>query len=98
MSATVPCKTMFSNGMEFEWFIEHNCERCTRFRGGNCKVYRACQLARWDETKFPYDNLLDFADGYAGKACRLFTDEPMKRQRREKQISGQITFEGGTKP
>lgn len=93
MSDTVPCTRIFSNGTEFEWFIEHNCERCTRFRNGKCKVYRACQLARWDETKFPYEYLLDYASGYAGKECKLFTEEPIKRHRRKvKQIEGQVKF------
>ena len=90
---TIPCERIFSNGMEFEWFIEHNCERCTRFRNGKCKVYNACIEARFDESKFPYEYLLDYASGLGGKECRLFTDQPIRRKLRNRQIDGQIMFE-----
>lgn len=91
MSETIPCTTMFSNGMEFEWFIEHNCENgCTRFRNGRCKTYNACWNARWDEKYFPYDDLLDFASHNAGKVCKRFTDNPIEKKRRDNPINGQM--------
>lgn len=89
MHETEPCTHMFSNGMEFEWFIEHNCERCKRYRKGQCKVYNACWEARFDESRFPYEYLLDFADGVGGKQCKLFTDVPIKRKKQDRPLEGQ---------
>ena len=93
MPETKPCKHMFSNGMEFEWFIETQCMNCTRFRRGYCRIYNACEAARYDESKFPYDDLLDFAGGYAGKRCKHFTDKPIERKRRNRPIKGQLEME-----
>lgn len=84
---------MFSNGTEFEWFIEKQCEKCTKFRKGRCKTFRALCDARFDESRFPYESLLDFAGGYAGKRCKAFTDEPIQRKRHNKPIAGQFTLE-----
>ncbi len=83
MAKTKPCTTVFSNGSEYMWFIENNCDQCTRFRNGKCAVYNKLEMARWDETLFPYDMLLDYEDNVAGKICVRFTDEPQKRHRRE---------------
>lgn len=85
----VPCKRIFSNGSEFEWFIETQCEKCRRFRNGKCKIYNACCAAMWNEKKFPYDYLMEY-EHYAGKICKLFTDKPIKRKRREHIIQGQV--------
>lgn len=87
----IPCRRLFSNGTEFEWFIETQCEKCKRFRNGKCKIYNACWDARWDENKFPYDDLLEY-EHYAGKRCKKFTSEPIKRKRREHIIEGQGTL------
>lgn len=87
----VPCKRIFSNGMEFEYFIETQCEKCTRLRNGKCRIYNACWAARWDEKKFPYDDLLEY-EHYAGKKCKKFTDEPIRKKRREHIIEGQETL------
>ncbi len=93
MPELIPCTRMFSNGTEFEWFIEHNCERgCTRWRGGMCRVFNACNRARWDEKYFPYDDLLDYASGLAGKVCKRFTDKPIEHKRNDKPIDGQLTL------
>ena len=92
MSDTIPCTRMFSNGMEYEWFIEHNCERCTRFRKGRCKVFTACERARFDDKAFPYEYLLDYESGLGGKECKLFTDKPIERKPRNKQLNGQCTM------
>ena len=89
---TIPCERIFSNGTEFEWFLEQNCERCKRFRNGKCKVYNLCWDARFDKTKFPYEYLLDFASGLGGKVCKLFTDKPIKRKPKYKQVPGQMVF------
>ena len=88
MAELIPCKTMFSNGSEYEWFLEHNCERCTRFRNGHCRTYRKTELAMFDEKYFPYDDLMDYK-GYGGKECRRFTDEKPARKHSIKQIDGQ---------
>ena len=87
MAELIPCTTMFSNGSEYEWFIENQCEKCTKFRKGYCRTYRMTEKARWDEKYFPYDDLQDIK-GYAGKHCKRFTTEKQKRQPR--QCKGQL--------
>lgn len=46
MSKLIPCKTMFSNGTEYQWFLEHQCDQCTRFRKGYCRTFRMMEKAR----------------------------------------------------
>ena len=92
MAKLIECTTMFSNGSEYEWFLEHNCFRCTRFRKGYCRTYRMTEKARWDEKYFPYADLMDY-EGYGGKECKRFTDEKQTRVRRPKQLDGQIEME-----
>lgn len=87
----IPCRRLFSNGMEFEYFIETQCEKCTRFRNGKCRIYNACWDARWDEKKFPYDELLEY-EHYAGKRCKMFTDKPIKRKRKAHNVEGQLNL------
>lgn len=89
MAELVECKHMFSNGSEYEWFIEHNCDRCTRFKKGYCRTFRMTEKARWDEKYFPYSDLMEY-EQYAGKVCKRFTTEkPIKKWHR-KQIDGQM--------
>ena len=89
MAELIERKTMFSNGTEYEWFLEHNCFRCTRFRKGYCRTYRMTEKARLDEKYFPYDDLMDYK-GYAGKECKRFTEEkPVKKWHRH-EVEGQI--------
>ena len=90
-SKYVECKTMFSNGTEYEWFIEHNCSSCYRFRNWQCKIIHELENARFDASLFPYDKLLDYADGYDGKKCKEYSSEPIKRHRRN--VKGQIAME-----
>ena len=87
----IPCRRLFSNGMEFEYFIETQCEKCKRFRNGKCKIYNACWDARWDEKKFPYEYLLEY-EHYAGKRCKKFTDMPIKRKRKAHNVEGQLNL------
>jgi hypothetical protein len=89
----VPCKRIFSNGTEFELFQEQQCDKCKRFRNGKCRIFNKIMLAMFDETQFPYDDLLDWDNGYGGKACKSFTDEPVKHIRQRKEIEGQIVLE-----
>lgn len=91
---TIPCKYAFSNGSEFEYFIETQCEKCTRFRKGKCRIYNACWDAMGDINKFPYDDLLDYAGAYGGKQCKRFTDQPLTRKRRNRPCAGQLKLEG----
>lgn len=89
----IPCKRVFSNGTEFEYFIETQCEKCTRFRKGRCRIYNACWKARWDNKYFPFNDLLDY-EGYAGKKCKRFTDEPIHYGKKPiKNIDGQLSME-----
>ena len=88
----IECKTMFSNGTEYEWFLEHQCFQCTRFRKGSCRIYRRTEDARFDEKYFPYDDLMDYK-GYGGKACKQFTTERPKVIWHRKQMDGQIMME-----
>lgn len=85
------CTTIFSNGTEFEIF-QFQCEKCTRYRNGKCRVFTKCIEAMFDETKFPYKDLLDASGGYGGKKCKSFTDEPIKRNRNVKTVDGQISI------
>ena len=89
MIEPVPCTRIFSNGTEFEFFIEIQCAKCFRFRNGKCRIFNACMDARYDASKFPYSDLLEF-EHYAGKRCKSFTDKPLERKRRNVQIVGQI--------
>ena len=92
MSEMIPCTSPFSNGTEFEWFIETQCERCTRLRNGQCRVYKACWYAYYgDMDKFPYNDLLEYKQ-YAGKKCKHWTDKPIEKKRKEHIIKGQISF------
>ena len=86
----VDCTTMFSNGTEYEWFIEHNCESCTRFRNWQCAIVHRLENSRFDNSLFPYDKLMDYEGGYAGKVCKEHTREPLKRHRRN--VKGQISM------
>lgn len=89
----VPCTSMFSNGSEYEWFIENNCENgCTRFRKGYCHVFQMTEKARFDPKCFPYDALMEY-EHYAGKYCKHFTTAIPTRKRKPKQIEGQICIE-----
>lgn len=91
---TEPCKTMFSNGEEYAWFIEMNCMAgCKRMRNGQCRIMHRLEEAQFDESRFPYEDLLDFSSGYAGKRCRHYTKEALKRVRIIKPVSGQIKME-----
>ncbi len=90
MSELVECTTIFSNGTEYEWFIEHNCESCTRFRNWQCAIIHRIENARFDETLFPYEHLLEYK-GYAGKKCKEWSNEPIKRHR--KNVKGQISMD-----
>jgi len=92
MTELVECKYMFSNGSEYELFLESQCFRCTRFKKGYCRTYRMLEKARWDEKYFPYSELMDFKK-YGGKVCKRFTTEKQTRKHTAKPIAGQITME-----
>ena len=51
----IPCKHPFSNGTEFEMFLE-NCYGCSRYRNGKCRIVYACEKAMFDIKYFPYDD------------------------------------------
>ena len=93
MGKLVDCRHVFSNGSEYEWFLEHNCDRCTRYRKGRCRIYRRIEMARFDEKFFPYADLMEY-ERYAGKECRQFTEEKQERTRTPRQLDGQIGMEG----
>lgn len=88
----VECTRMFSNGTEYGWFLEHQCDLCTRFRKGYCRTFRMMEKARFDEKYFPYSELLEYK-GYAGKKCKRFTTEkPVKKWHRH-EVNGQVRME-----
>ena len=91
MAELIDCTTMFSNGTEYEWFIEHNCESCSRFRNWQCAIVHKLENARFDETQFPYESLWDFKGHYGGKKCKEWSNQPIKRHRRN--VKGQIAME-----
>ena len=88
MAEKIECTTMFSNGTEYELFLETQCFRCTRFRNGRCRIFNATETARWDESHFPYDDLMDFK-GVGGKTCKSFTTERPTRNRHSAILKGQ---------
>ena len=85
----VGCKHIFSNGTEFELFVECQCAKCSRFRNAKCRIYSAIIKAMLREKYFPYDDLWEFK-GIGGKVCKSFTTEPIKRHK--KQIQGQVSI------
>ena len=82
------CTHIFSNGTEFEMFIEH-CFKCKRYKNDHCRILNKCYKAMFDPSEFPYSDLLEH-DRYGGKGCKSFTKEPQKRHKR--QCKGQISF------
>ena len=91
MNDWIPCTTLFSNGTEYEIFLEH-CAKCTRYRTGRCRIVYACEMARIDARHFPYKDLEDNAR-YAGKRCKHYTSEIQRRKAKNPQLDGQVTFE-----
>lgn len=92
ISGLQECKHMFSNATEYMWFLEHQCELCTRFRKGYCRTFRMTEKARWDEKYFPYEDLLEHPR-YAGKYCKRFTTEKPVKKWQRKQVKGQTQME-----
>lgn len=95
MSEWVDCKHLFSNGTEFEWFLDTQCfNGCKLFRNGKCRIYNAICYAMIDKNKFPYDDLLENAKWYAGMKCKSYTTEAHRSHTR-RPIRGQIALELG---
>lgn len=90
MAEKIECKTMFSNGTEYELFLETQCWRCTRYRRGYCRIWNACEDARFDESRFPYSDLMEYKE-YGGKICKSFTTEKPIRHRVI--LKGQMSME-----
>ena len=91
----IPCKSMFSNGTEYEFFLETQCfNGCTRFRKGQCRIYHRIEDARWvGKEVFPFDDLLDW-EHYAGKACKSYTTKPLERKKPQHKVDkNQIEME-----
>ena len=93
MAELVACQHVFSNGSEYMYFIETQCDQCTRFRNGRCRTFVATEKARWNEKYFPYNDLMEYAGGCAGKKCRRFTTaKPVKKWHRH-EVDGQLALE-----
>ena len=91
----IPCKHMFSNGTEYELFVETQClNGCTRYRKHSCRIINAIEKARWiGESAFPFDDLLEW-ERYDGKRCKRFTTEKTTRKPPElKPLDGQLRIE-----
>ena len=92
MPKLIACRHIFSNGTEFELFMER-CFRCSRYRNDHCRILNACYKAMWNLDEFPYDDLMEWDNGYGGKSCRHYTEEPMSRKNRTaRQTKGQMSF------
>ena len=87
----VECGSLFSNGTEYEWFLEHQCYKCTKFRKGYCRTYRMTELARFNEKYFPYSDLMDYKH-YGGKVCKRFTTEKPEKKWHRKEVDGQTSM------
>ena len=92
MADLIECKSVFSNGTEYCWFIEHQCDRCTLYRNGRCRTFRRMEMARLDEKYFPYSDLMDYKE-YAGKVCKRFTTEKPGKKWHRHEIKGQMEME-----
>ena len=91
----IQCKSMFSNGTEYELFLESQCFKCKRFRNWHCRIVYAIEKARFlGEKVFPFKDLMEWDGGYGGKTCKSFTAEPLERKPKTiKPIDGQIKLE-----
>ena len=90
----IACRHIFSNGTEFELFMESQCFKgCVHYRNDHCRILNRIYMAMWDENKFPFDDLLEF-EGVGGKVCKKFTTEAIKRRKNSnlQEERGQITF------
>ena len=90
MSEWKPCEKIFSNGTEFELFLD-GCYKCARYRNDHCRVLNKCYKAMFDASEFPYYDLLDHVK-YGGKRSRHMTTEKPDVNRHRKQIAGQMSL------
>ena len=78
---TIPCKHIFSNGTEFEIFLGHQClNGCVKYRNDNCRILNRIYDAMFDESKFPFSDLLDF-EGIGGKVCKSYSIVKVEKKR-----------------
>ena len=91
----IPCRGIFSNGTEYELFLETQCFKCKRFRHWHCRILNKIECARFvGEKVFPFDDLMDWSGGFGGKTCKSFTTLPTERKPRQiKPVVGQIGME-----
>lgn len=91
---TKPCDCIFSNGTQFEIFMETQClNGCVHYRNDHCKILNRIYLAMFLPEKFPYDDLLD-AVKYGNKYCKRYsTEKPPRRRRIMGKSIGQITID-----
>lgn len=89
-----PCSYMFSNGTEYEIFLDMYCFKCKRFRNWHCKTVWAMEKARFEgEKAFPFGDL-EQGKRTHWKYCKRFTEEPIFRgKRHRKPLQEQIKME-----
>lgn len=94
MQETEPCKHIFSNGTQFEIFLETQClNGCVRYRNDHCRILNRIYLAMFFPEKFPYDDLLDSVR-YGNKYCKRYsTEKTPRRSRINGKCNGQITID-----
>lgn len=75
-------KTTFSTGTEYGLFLEMNCYKCKHYKFNeeelmptedSCKYEKAMLTARFDESKFPHDVIVD-EEKTCGKKCLRFEE------------------------
>ena len=82
---TKPCEHIFSNGTQFEIFMETQClNGCVYYRNDHCRILNRIYLAMILPEKFPYDDLLD-AVKFGNKYCKRYS---MDRKPRKSKING----------
>ena len=94
MPETKPCESIFSNGTQFEIFMETQCFKgCVYYRNDHCRILNRIYLAMiWPE-KFPFEDLLDAVE-YGNKYCKRYSTDRKPRQRRNVGKSyGQISID-----
>ena len=93
---------MFSNGTEYEIFMERFCYRCSKYKSdkegipydNSCNIEKKIFESSFDSDKFPKDNVYWLEK--QGHICNKYKDkieQKQQKQRKVKQIDGQIALE-----
>ena len=100
MSVEIKPSTPFSNGMEYEFFLENFCFRCNKHKldqdgflatvkNGGCPIENALEDARFDLSVFPCNDVVRIVkDGEVvnWNICRAFETDNLDLAKQYKQL------------